>query len=125
MTRTQMFNAIFYERRLEFAFEGKRFWALRRWKKTESTLDGKCRIGAFINLKTTAMPADFATTRDNENLDLAYTNYFTITFKQLDTKYTINWLPAYYFFAIPQSAIDNNPSLVQNNAWVGAFDPLK
>lgn len=125
MTRTQMFDAILYERQLEFAFEGKRFWDLRRWKKIESTLNGKRRTGVVINLKTTGVPPDFATTRDNANLDLAYTNYFTITFKQMDTKYAINWLDKYYFFALPQSSIDNNPSLAQNKDWGGSFDPLK
>lgn len=125
MTRTEMFDAILYERQIEFAFEGKRFWDLRRWKLIEKTLNGKRRTGVTINLKTTGVPADFATNRDNVSLDIAYTNYFTIVTKQLDTKYAINWKPEYYFFAIPQSAIDNNPKLVQNNSWGGTFDPLQ
>ncbi|GAB4024502.1 RagB/SusD family nutrient uptake outer membrane protein [Spirosoma gilvum] len=125
MTRAEMFDAILYERQIEFAFEGKRFWDLRRWKLIEKTLNGKRRTGVTINLKTTGVPADFATTRDNLKLDDVYTNYFTLAFKQLDTKYDIAWKPEYYFFAIPQSAIDNNPKLIQNNTWGGAFDPLK
>lgn len=125
MTRAEMFEAILFERQLEFAFEGKRFWDLRRWKLIEKTLNGKRRTGVTINLKTTGVPADFATTRDNVDLDVAYTNYFTIVTKQLDTKYAINWKPEYYFFAIPQSAIDNNPKIIQNNTWGGGFDPLK
>ncbi|GAB3949200.1 RagB/SusD family nutrient uptake outer membrane protein [Spirosoma harenae] len=125
MTRAELFDAILYERQIEFAFEGKRFWDLRRWKLIEKTLNGKRRTGVTINLKTTGVPADFATTRDNLNLDQVYTDYFTIAFKQLDTKYDIAWKPEYYFFAIPQSAIDNNPKLIQNNTWGGAFDPLK
>lgn len=125
MTRAELFDAILYERQLEFAFEGKRFWDLRRWKLIEKTLNGKRRTGVTINLKTTGVPADFATTRDNVSLDKAYTDYFALAFKQLDTKYDINWKPEYYFFAIPQTAIDNNPKLIQNNTWGGAFDPLK
>ncbi|KAA9345445.1 RagB/SusD family nutrient uptake outer membrane protein [Larkinella humicola] len=125
MTRAELFSAILDERQIEFAFEGKRFWDLRRWKLIEKTLNGTRRTGVTINLKTTGVPADFATTRDNINLDLAYTNYFTLEFKPLDTKYAINWKPEYYFFAIPQSAIDNNPKLIQNTTWGGAFDPLK
>ena len=125
MTRAEMFDAILYERQIEFAFEGKRFWDLRRWKLIEKTLNGTRRTGVTINLKTTGVPADFATNRDNVPLDLAYTNYFTLVFKQLDTKYAIAWKPEYYFFAIPQSAIDNNPKLIQNTTWGGAFDPLK
>ncbi|MBD2755736.1 RagB/SusD family nutrient uptake outer membrane protein [Spirosoma validum] len=124
MTRAELFSAILYERQIEFAFEGKRFWDLRRWKLIEKTLNGTKRTGVTINLKTTGVPADFATTRDNVSLDKAYTDYFTVTFKQLDTKYSINWKPEYYFFAIPQQAIDNNPKLIQNTTWGGAFDPL-
>jgi hypothetical protein len=125
MTRAQMFDAILYERQIEFAFEGKRFWDLRRWKKLES-LNGKRRQGITITLKTTGVPADFAATRDNVNLDVAYRDYFTITTKNLDTRYAINWRPQYYFFAIPQPTIDNNPLLIQNNGfWGGTFDPLQ
>ncbi len=125
MTRAELFTAILSERQIEFAFEGKRFWDLRRWKLIEKTLNGTRRTGVTINLKTTGVPTDFATTRDNVSLDAAYTNYFTLVFKSLDTKYAINWKPEYYFFAIPQTAIDNNPKLVQNNTWGGSFDPLK
>ncbi|WP_375433723.1 RagB/SusD family nutrient uptake outer membrane protein [uncultured Hymenobacter sp.] len=130
MNRTQMFDAILYERQIELAFEGKRFWDLRRWRKMESTLNGKRRSGLIITLKATGVPADFATTRDNLNIDQVYTDYFTITTRVLDTNTAstfpngINWKPEYYFLALPQAAIDNNPELVQNNTWGGAFDPL-
>lgn len=125
MTRAELFEAILHERQIEFAFEGKRFWDLRRWKLIEKTLNGKRRTGVIINLKTTGVPADFATTRNDVNLDEAYRKYFTISFKDMDTRYTINWKPEYYFFAIPQSAIDNNPRLIQNNTWGGSFDPVQ
>jgi hypothetical protein len=125
MTRAEMFNAILDERLVEFAFEGKRFWDLRRWKLFESKLNGKKRNGVIINLKTTA-PADFATQREAVNLDVAYTDYFQIVPKVLDTRYAINWKPEYYFFALPQQAIDNNPQLQQTKGWnAGAFDPLQ
>lgn len=125
MTRAEMFDAILYERQIEFAFEGKRFWDLRRWRLLDKTLNGKRRTGVTINLKTTGVPADFATTRDGLKIDDVYTNYFTIVTKQMDTKYAINWKPEYYFFAIPSAAIDNNPKLIQNNTWGGSFDPLQ
>jgi hypothetical protein len=125
MTRAEMFNAILDERQVEFAFEGKRFWDLRRWKLFESKLNGKKRNGVIINLKTTA-PADFATQRETISLDAAYTDYFQIVPKVLDTRYSINWKPEYYFFALPQQAIDNNPQLQQTKGWnSGAFDPLQ
>jgi hypothetical protein len=136
MSRTQMFDAILYERQIELAFEGKRFWDLRRWKKME-TLNGKRREGLIITLKTTGVPADFANTRDNLDLDFVYTNYFTLTttptsniptVRVLDTAngFPINWKPEYYFFALPQQSIDNNPKLAQTNGWPGgSFDPLQ
>lgn len=137
MNRTQMFDAILYERQIELAFEGKRFWDLRRWKKMESTLNGKRREGLIITLKTTGVPADFATTRDNLPIDQVYANYFTLTTtsgapttRVLDTPGSfptgILWRPEYYYFPIPQQAIDNNPQLLQNIGWPnGTFDPIQ
>ncbi|WP_022823645.1 RagB/SusD family nutrient uptake outer membrane protein [Hymenobacter norwichensis] len=130
MNRAQMFEAILYERQIELAFEGKRFWDLRRWRKMES-LNGKRREGLVVTLKTTGIPSDFATNRDNLNIDFVYDNYFTLSTKVLDGTTAaaypqgIQWKPEYYFFAIPQQAIDNNPLLIQNNTWGGAFDPLQ
>jgi starch-binding outer membrane protein, SusD/RagB family len=127
MSRSELFEAILLERQVELAFEGKRFWDLRRWKQFETKLNGKRRTGVTINLKTTAISAaEFAAKRDGMNLDSAYRQYFEIVPKSLDTKYTINWKPEYYFFAIPSTALTNNPKLEQNIGWPsGTFDPLK
>src|SRR5690606_33146377 len=112
------------ERRVELAFEGKRFWDLRRWKLFESLLNGKRRTGVIIRLKANA-PADFAVNRDNVDLEFAYKNYFEIEDKNLDTRYAINWKPEYYFLPIPAQAIQNSPTLDQNIGWGGSFDPLQ
>jgi hypothetical protein len=128
MTRAEMFDAILYERQIEFAFEGKRFWDLRRWDKLDDVLNNKKRKGLTITFKaTTAVPANtFTANRDGLNLDNLYTNNFTITTKDVDTKYNLNWREVpYRFFGIPQAAIDNNPKLLQNNTWNGSFDPLQ
>ena len=125
MNQAEMLEAILYERQIEFAFEGKRFWDLRRHKLMEKTFDGKRRRRVEIALKTTGVPADFTTTRDNVSLDKAYTDYFTVTLKDLDTRTSLKWNPKYYFFALPQQAIDNNPSLAQTLDWGGSFDPLQ
>jgi hypothetical protein len=58
-------------------------------------------------------------------IDSVYNTYMTLSTKILDTKYAINWKPNYYFFALPQQALDNNPKLIQNAGWGGAFDPLQ
>ncbi len=128
MTRAEMFTAVLDERQIEFAFEGKRFWDLRRWKLLETVLNGKKGSKAVIALKTTGVPSDFATTRDGLKLDDIYTNYFTVTVTAdaLMTRPAITYKPAYYFFAIPTAAIDNNPLLKQNTGWTnGTFDPLQ
>lgn len=142
MSRSQLFTAILKERQIEFAFEGKRFWDLRRWKLVESTLNGTRRNKVRITLKTgTGIPtaAELSNPtnpkyRDVQDLDNMYTNYFTVTVNNdpkavnsttnLDSKF-INWQPSYYFFPIPLAAITNNPNLQQNNTWGGTFDPLQ
>ncbi|MES1159909.1 MAG: RagB/SusD family nutrient uptake outer membrane protein, partial [Bacteroidota bacterium] len=43
MNHDQMIDAIMFERRIELAFEGKRYFDLRRRKLLESTLNGKMR----------------------------------------------------------------------------------
>lgn len=126
MTRAELFSAILDERLYEFAFEGKRFWDLRRWKLFETKLNGKRRTGVTINLRTDVISAaDFKAQRDTVTLDRAYREYFEIKPKVMDTKYDIAWKPEYYYFPLPKSALDNNPLLIQNIGWGGSFDPVQ
>lgn len=141
MSRSELFNAILFERKIEFAFEGKRFWDLYRWKRM-SDLQGWTRNRLRIVLKTgSGIPSAAAlkdptnpSFRDVQNLDTMMTKYFTVirnnnhdasnSTTKLDTN-PINFLSTYYFFPIPYAAITNNPNLQQNNNWGGSFDPLK
>ena len=127
MTRDEMFKAILLERQIEFAFEGKRFWDLRRWRALESTLNGKKGSKVVIALKTTGVPADFAATRDGLSLDDIYNKYLTVTVtpNTLMTRPAPNFKEGHYFFPIPTQAINNNPKIVQNTTWGGAFNPLQ
>jgi hypothetical protein len=128
MNHDQMITAIMTERQIEFAFEGKRFWDLRRRKLLESTLNGKKRSGLTILLNNTQSGSDYILlTRDASavaSLDNLYSTSFTVTPKVLDT-YTINFQAADYFFGLPTASLQNNPNLQQNNTWGGAFDPLQ
>jgi len=130
MTHDQLITALMFERQIEFAYEGKRYWDLRRRKLLETTLNGKKRQGLTITLKNTGLGTDYILgTRDasagtTAGLDALYTTSFTLTVKNLDAS-AINIQPADYFFGIPLTALQNNPSLIQNNTWGGAFDPLK
>jgi len=141
MTREQLFDAILFERKIEFAFEGKRFWDLYRWKRM-SDLQGWTRNRLRIVLKSgSGIPSagDLKNStnpnyRDVQNLDNMMANFFTTirnnnhdnsnSTTKLDAN-PINFLSTYYFFPIPQAAITNNPNLAQNNNWGGGFDPLQ
>ncbi|QPH40236.1 RagB/SusD family nutrient uptake outer membrane protein [Pedobacter endophyticus] len=128
MSKNQLIAAIMRERQIELAFEGKRFWDLRRRKLLESTLNGKRRTGVTITLKNTGTNSDYIlATRDaaaNTDLDALYTSSFTVTTKTLDS-YNINYQPGVYFFGIPTASMQSNINLLQNNTWGGPFDPLR
>lgn len=126
MDHDAMINAIMYERQIELAFEGKRYWDLRRRKLLESTLNGKKRSGLTITLNNTGANTDYlSSTRDslaNVSLDALYNTVFTVKTKALDS-YNIAVQPGDYFFGIPTAALQNNAALQQNNTWGGPFDP--
>jgi len=141
MSRNDLFDAILFERKIEFAFEGKRFWDLYRWKRM-SDLNGWYKNRLRIVLKTGAgIPTAAALKdptnpnfRDVQNLDnMMKNNFQTIRNNNHDNSNSttkidanpINFLSTYYFFPIPLAAINNNPNLQQNNNWSGSFDPLK
>lgn len=136
MTKEQMFTAIMNERRIELAFEGKRYDDLRR-NKLWTALNGTFRKKLTITVKapyTTTILNNFipgSTTvrvRDTINIDgPSYTNFFTVTVANIDAAGSpINFKPEYYYYAIPTQHLGRNPSLVQTNGWTGgAFDPLQ
>lgn len=135
MSHDQMISAIMLERQIEQAFEGKRYWDLRRRNLLESTLNGKTRLGMFVALKQTNAGTSTASTTDyilntrdasvaSSSLDAVYSANFTVTTKVLDT-YKISYQTADRFFGIPTAALTNNKALQQNNTWGGPFDPLQ
>lgn len=125
MNHDQMITAIMFERKIELAYEGKRYWDLRRRNLLQSTLNGIKRTGIKITLNPGA-PASLSTSpytgRDALTPDQAYA-YFTIAIVQLDTKYALNIQAADSFFGIPAATISSDPNIIQNNTWGGAFDP--
>ncbi|XHR92877.1 RagB/SusD family nutrient uptake outer membrane protein [Mucilaginibacter sp. UC70_90] len=128
MSPDQMITAIMNERKIEFAFEGKRYWDLRRRKLLESTLNGKMRTGLTVTLNNNASGKDYLTgTRDAlaaASLDALYSTSFTVKTKTMDS-YNIAVQSGDYFFGIPSAALLNNINLQQNNTWGGPFDPLQ
>ena len=136
MTQTEMFNAIIAERRIEFAFENKRYDDLRR-NKLWATLNGTFRKKLTITVKspyTTTILNNFipgSTTvrvRDTINIDgPSYTNFFTVVEANIDAATSpIKFQDNYYYYAIPNAHISRNANLKQTNGWTGGtFDPLQ
>jgi hypothetical protein len=123
MSGAQVQDAIMLERRIELAYEAKRYWDLRRNMLFETLLNGTRRHGLRINL---IVPADqWIPVRDTVDLETTYHQYFEHVIIELDTQSAINWQSNYYFFAIPQEHRELNSNLEQTTGWAGGtFDPL-
>jgi hypothetical protein len=80
------------ERRIELAFEGARFWDLKRWKLAKDYMNKPIR-GLNIAGET---PADFYQVRE----------VYSLKYELKD-----------YLWPIKQSVLLNNPKLVQNPGW--------
>jgi hypothetical protein len=140
LSGTALISAIMLERQIELAYEGKRFWDLRRRNMLETTLNGIERQGLTIILAPNGSNSDyFAVARDaaaTTNLDSVYTTYFSYVpivvgtgsqpgeLKNLDTS-PIAYQVDDHFFGIPLASIENDPNLQQNNTWGGSFNPLQ
>lgn len=140
MSQADMFTAIINERRVEFAFEGKRYDDLRR-TKLWTTLNGTYRQKLTLTVKSPYVATASTTTannlngfvsggttylRDTINLNTdSYAKIFTPTVSNLEST-PINFKDEYYFYAIPTSNITRNPNMKQTNKWgAGGFDPLQ
>lgn len=131
LSQTDMQTAIMNERRVEFAFEGKRYDDLRRTKQF-TALNGTYRLQMVITPKVStatleAADANNVKFRDKLNMDGPdYTTYFSTSIVPITSETPINFLSNYYFYAIPTSNIGKDPALLQTNGWGGGgFDPLQ
>ena len=80
------------ERLIELAFEGRRFWDLRRWKKAEQVLNGPIR----------AWDIEQENAKDYYRIQVLYQQ----TFEKKD-----------YFWPIKEQEMIDNDRLVQNPGW--------
>ena len=124
MSGAALQDAIMRERRIELAYENKRYWDLRRNMLFETQLNGTRRRGLRITLKVPA--ATWNAIRDTVNLDTRYRDFFNHQVINLDTQQSISWRPNYYFYAIPSEHLELNGKLQQTLGWPGgSFDPLQ
>lgn len=91
----RMKERIIHERKVELAFEGHRFWDLRRWELAESVLHNKYFKGMKI-------------TEDNNGVK----NYEIFELNMLPKQV---FLPKHYLMPINQDELEKNPNLGGNN----------
>lgn len=120
LTPDEMRQALLDEKRIEFAFEGQRFWDLRR-NRMLYVLDGMHKYGILGEYKG-EITSDVQEAANRYELlpeDFTYTvqEVYTIGETEMHVPDT------YYFFPIKQSSIEQNANLEQNVDWGGSFNP--
>lgn len=126
MTREEMREAILDEKRIEFMFEGKRFWDLRRHRMLDQ-LDGMRKYG-IMAMKVNGHTMEQITADDIEKanqFELLPENFEYEVVELITNGPKQMLMPdKYYFFPIQLSNINQNPNLKQNKDWGGDFDPV-
>lgn len=125
MTRAEMRQAILDEKRVEFMFEGQRFWDLRRHRML-NVLNGMRKYGVMAT-KVNGLTYDQVTPVEigKANRFELLPQDFTYEIVELITNGPKQMVmpDKYYFFPIQLSNINQNPNLKQNKDWGGDFDP--
>lgn len=130
MNQQELIEAVLYERRIELAFEGKRFWDLLR-RKIFSDMKGYSRYRIEIQVKgeyASMARRDFITMikNDAELMTKNYFKYFTTQKWRIDETYQWDVKDNYYFQGLARRHFEQNPKLQQTIGWEsGDFDPLK
>jgi starch-binding outer membrane protein, SusD/RagB family len=94
-TVAQLMEAVEHERKVELAFEGHRYWDLRRWRKAHTVLNGVKFTGHRIT--TTG----------------GTTTYEVVAADNVNRQFT----GALYYIPIPQTELQNNTALTQIKGW--------
>ena len=124
MNAEQMLDAIMLERKIEFAFEGKRYWDLRRRRLFADELNGTKRHGVYPILNMDK--EEFLKIESTIDLDKEYATFFRDSIIELDKIFTIDFKDNYYFYALPIKHLEANSKLEQTQGWDnGSFDPYK
>lgn len=123
MTLPDIRKAIMDERLVEFAFEGLRFWDLRRWRIYTSTFNGfKDKYFHGLRVEWNGTTAN----RPKGLVDInTIANQFTITETRDYRPIVMLDEDKYSFFGIPKAILDRSSKVEQNKSWGGTFDPLQ
>ncbi len=116
MSTSDLREAIYLERQIEFAFEGKRFMDLRRTRRL-GELNGETKYGLLAQLKPGLDPTDHTQTYLPEDFTYSVSELFVSGPKKMYTP------DSYYFFPISETEMQKDPALEQNKDWGGSFDP--
>ncbi|MDR1154752.1 MAG: RagB/SusD family nutrient uptake outer membrane protein [Bacteroidales bacterium] len=126
LPKAEMTRAILFERQIEFAFENKRLWDLRRRRMLQE-LNGMRREGRLAILKMTE--DEFAAYKNLEtDFENQYNQYFTdeIEIAGEDKVNVLNFPEKYYFYPLHSDDLVTNSKLEQTKGWDnGTFDPLQ
>ncbi|HLZ88558.1 MAG TPA: RagB/SusD family nutrient uptake outer membrane protein [Puia sp.] len=149
LSQTDLQAAIMNERRIEFAFEDKRYDDLRR-TRTFDALNGQYRLAHYLvprspwfsstkvsdtgkvnNIERHIPGSNVTKIRDTVNINgPAFAVFFKDSVAPITNEQKINFQTSYYFYGIPSSDIGKQPALQQTIGWLynniaGTFDPTK
>ncbi len=112
-------EAYIKERFVEFAFENKRWWDLRRWRRFDILNNVERRKGLKYTLKTGETGPSA-----KEDINDVW-NRFTWEIVTVDTR-NIDVKSNYYFYAMPRGVLERSTNIEQTQGWDdGTFDPLQ
>lgn len=155
VTKDQLRELIMIERQVEFAFENKRYWDIRRRLifRTDMgsymrMLNGTQRQGFVTAAKSpwtrraivskdspfygwnridTATYLGYVDINDSDN----YNTYFTTSPKVMESvinsvAQSLNYIPLYDYFGVTNTFLQKSPAVEQTVGWInGTFDPLE
>ena len=125
-TKEQVREAIFNERFIEFANEGKRWSDIRRLMKFDMLNKIKYRATLRPILKDSKDAENFDWTWSMMDSDVRKKFYFKyIECVDNDKQYCFNLDLNHWFYPLSKNMLDRNSKLEQNNEWDGTFDPLQ
>lgn len=114
------------ERFIEFAYEGKRWGDLRRWKRFDILNNLEYRSGLYLVIKNNEDIQQMDWSRnmiDDRDLRKMFRfDYIECLDGAPEYKYNLDL--NHWFYPIKQDDLDRNSKLQQNKEWGGTFDPL-